>query len=132
MSKPVFDLEKFWNAPRGVGKLVDDGKYCAFGSAYHALGYSDEKILGLEIGFSADILGYFNFDHSDPNYKKVQSIWQTNDRGGPTGYKGTFVPNPEKANRMMLDYIQENDLVEFVNVTYVPGDLAKVKEYAVS
>lgn len=160
MSKPTFDLGKFYSVPRGVHALYnsEDKSYCAWGAGYLAMGVDAKTYTDLHIDDNAkgknfhsaakDATGINMWANGGPD------IMRMNDQGiepaffdkcnkimvklaihGKSNSITKFIrradrlrkPNPERANKMLLDYLQSNDLVEFVNVSYAPGVVEKAE-----
>lgn len=152
MSKPKFDVELFYSLPRGVGKIYDysSKSYCAWGAGFHAMGFDltrDSDQIGIRENITnstgidmwsnkgSDIIGMNDTGQEPEFYNKRREIIYKLAKDGQNQKAHKFVrradtlrkPNPERANKMLLDYLQSNDLVEFVNVSYAPRAVDKVE-----
>jgi hypothetical protein len=110
--KYQFDLDLFWSLPRIKDYLIyEDPKgiaqpsYCAFGASLKAFGFQDLAI-SIMSSIAPNHPALMHLKHKDCN--RFALIWETND-----GKEGVNSSNPELAKRMLLDWLIEEDLIEY-------------------
>jgi hypothetical protein len=124
MSKPKFDIDLFWNLPTCTHLLINGDKYCAMGAAGIALdrpsvNYDNiflEKhdwswyLLDRETRMRIININNFGVDESKRDIRRDKEFCSY-DVNNPHPNA-----NPERAKRILVEYLLANDLVEFTNL----------------